>query len=183
MKTVVRWIAQTFPTNLGGNLLRKRLYSRYWGHRNFSIGDNVYISGIRKIKIGESAYISSNVKLCCEGTGEINIGDNFYCNFNCYLSSKDSSITIGNDCLFGPDVYLVNTNHGFKSGSLIREQSEAALPILIGNDVWIGAKSVILANVRIGEGAVIAAGSLVNKDVAAYTIVAGVPAKFLKNRD
>lgn len=183
MKTVVRWVAQMFPADLGGNFLRRRLYSRYWGHKSFSVGNNVYISGIRKIKVGESSHFSSNVKLCCEGTGEINIGRNFFCNFNCYFSSRDSSITIGDDCLFGPDVYLVNTNHGFKSGSLIREQFERASPILIGNDVWIGAKAVILPDVQIGEGAIIAAGSVVNKNVAAYTIVAGVPAKFIKNRD
>ncbi len=54
--------------------------------------------------------------------------------------------------------------------------------VSIGNDVWIGAKSVILPGVTIGDGAVIAAGSIVNKDVAPYSIVAGVPAKFIKTR-
>ena len=55
--------------------------------------------------------------------------------------------------------------------------------IVIGDDVWIGCSSQILSGVTIGNGAVIAAGSLVNKDVAPYSIVAGIPAKFIKYRD
>jgi acetyltransferase-like isoleucine patch superfamily enzyme len=55
-------------------------------------------------------------------------------------------------------------------------------PVVIGSDVWIGARAVVLAGVTIGNGAVIAAGSVVNKDVNDYDIVAGVPARVLGNR-
>ena len=56
-------------------------------------------------------------------------------------------------------------------------------PIVINDDVWIGAGSIILAGVTIGKGAIIAAGAVVNKDVPEYSIVGGVPAKVLKYRD
>ena len=182
MKEVFRWLLRIFPSDLGGNRVRRIVYSKYWGHKNFNIGNNVYITGARKMTIGNGCNFSPNVKLYCAEGGEIHIGENFYCNFNCFLSSYDATISIGNDCLFGPDVYLVNTNHGIDSDTLIREQSMKAGPIQIGNDVWIGAKSVILPNVKIGEGAIIAAGSVVSKNVKPYTIVGGVPARFIKNR-
>lgn len=183
MKIFITWLAKVMPSDLGGKFVRRQIYSRYWGHKNFSVGDGVFISGIRKMQIGESCTISSNVKLSCEGEGKIIIGKNFYCNFNCYFSSRNSSITVGDNCLFGPDVYLVNTNHGAGRTDLIRSQSEVAAPIVIEDDVWIGAKAVILPNVTIGKGAIVAAGSVVNRDVAPYTIVGGVPAKYIKQRN
>jgi acetyltransferase-like isoleucine patch superfamily enzyme len=65
---------------------------------------------------------------------------------------------------------------------LINQQKHTSEPINIGNDVWIGANSTILKGVNIGDGAVIAAGAVVTKDVGAYTIVAGVPARKIGER-
>ena len=64
----------------------------------------------------------------------------------------------------------------------INEQGHNFGNVVIDKNVWIGANTVILGNVKIGEGAIIGAGSLVNKDVNSFTIVGGVPAKIIKKR-
>lgn len=74
--------------------------------------------------------------------------------------------------------YGKNFNNAKYENSPIRNNK----PVVIGNDVWIGAGVIILPGVHIGDGAIIAAGAVVNKDVEAYTIVGGVPAKFIKKR-
>ena len=85
-------------------------------------------------------------------------------------------VTIGDNCLIN--------NHGFYTREMpIKEQDYLDAPIVIGDDVWIGAGAIILAGVTIGRGAIIAAGAVVNKDVPEYAIVGGVPAKILKYRE
>jgi len=179
---ILFWIMRGFPSVLGGNILRKYFYSIYWGHSNFLIPDHVTISGIKKIKIGNSFRVCPYVKLYIEEEGSIIIGDNFFANYNTFIYSRDNIVKIGNDCLIGPDVLIINNNHSLRPDELIRNQENITASIIIGNDVWIGAKSTILPGVVIGDGAVIAAGSIVNKNVEAYSIVGGVPAKFIKYR-
>jgi len=176
------WLMRVFPSVLGGDWLRKQYYSTYWGHKSFRIPADVTIEGIGKITIGKFFRVCPSVKLYIEEEGRIIIGDNFFANYNVFIYSRNNIVTIGNDCLFGPDVLVIDNNHSVGLGQLIREQENTTAPIAIGNDVWIGAKSVILPGTVIGDGAVIAAGSVVNKDVAPYTVVGGVPAKFIKNR-
>ena len=94
------------------------------------------------------------------------------------------AITIGDYVHTGANVMMIAFNHGFYTRDIpTKQQDYLEAPIVIGNDVWIGGGSIILAGVTIGDGAVIAAGAVVNKDVPAYTIVGGVPAKILKNRE
>jgi acetyltransferase-like isoleucine patch superfamily enzyme len=92
-------------------------------------------------------------------------------------------IDIGSNCLLGPYVQIFSENHDISDDMTpIRTQGEVRGRVIIGNDVWIGAGSIVLASVNIGDGAVIAAGSVVTKDVAAFAVVGGVPAKFIKSR-
>ena len=86
-------------------------------------------------------------------------------------------ITIGNGSLIGHHVVLATLNHDLDAD---RRQDLLPKPIHIGERVWIGSGAVILAGVTIGEGAVVAAGAVVTKDVPAYTVVGGVPAKVIK---
>lgn len=79
-------------------------------------------------------------------------------------------------------MFITSDNHGIRRDRLIREQPGDEHDVVIGNDVWIGAYGIVLPGVTIGDGAVIAAGSVVTKDVAPYTIVAGVPAKQIGQR-
>ena len=84
--------------------------------------------------------------------------------------------------MIAPNCMIAGGNHGIVNHGtpMIKQVCSTTGPIIIGNDVWIGANTVVLDGVCIGTGSVIAAGSVVHKDVPPFTIVAGVPAKFLK---
>ena len=126
--------------------------------------------------LGKSTFFSA------EGGGAIVIGKNFSTNINCHINaSVGGEIKIGNDVMLGPNVVLRTANHNFNLKSKpINKQGHNYADITIANNVWIGANVVILSGVKIGEGAVIAAGAVVNKDVAKNTIVGGVPAREIK---
>ncbi len=111
------------------------------------------------------------------------LGDNCHLNRHCYIwAGQKSIIKIGDNFVCGPGVFITSDNHGLKREQLIREQPGTERDVVIGNDVWIGAYGIVLPGITIGDGAVIAAGSVVTKDVDPYTIVAGVPAKPIGQR-
>lgn len=92
-------------------------------------------------------------------------------------------VTIGEGTLVSMKATILSSNHGVPpNGPKIREQPDELLPTKIGSDVWIGANAVILGGVTIGDGAVVAAGAVVTKDVQAGAIVAGVPARLVRKR-
>ena len=97
----------------------------------------------------------------------------------------DNGIKIGNDVVIAKDVSFISTDHGFKDTTKKINEQDYQLglkPLTIGNDVWIGEKVIILKAVTVGDGAVIGAGSVVTKDVPAYAVVAGNPARILSYR-
>lgn len=92
-------------------------------------------------------------------------------------------IDIGADVLIARECLLITRSHIFENrNKTIREQGYTLAPIIIEDDVWLGFRSIVLPGVRIGKGAIVAAGAVVNKDVAPYTVVGGVPAKVIKSR-
>lgn len=112
----------------------------------------------------------------------VTFGDNLIVNRNVSITAR-SRVTIGNNVLFGPNVVINDSNHLFKDRETpINKQGHTAEEIVIEDDVWIASNSVILKGVHIGKGAVVAAGSVVTKDVPPYVVVAGVPARQIKNR-
>ena len=113
----------------------------------------------------------------CDFGDNIHVGDNFYAGYNCTMLDY-AEIRIGNNCLIGPNVGIYTTGHDLDPHA--RYKSGYARPITIGNDVWIGGHSCIMPGVIIGDGAIVAAGSVVTSDVEANTVVGGVPAKFIK---
>jgi len=113
--------------------------------------------------------------------GNISIGDNSMLGQDSIIGST-AEVTIGNDVMMGPEVLIYTSNHGTEWGIPMRLQPLRSAPVHIGNDVWIGARCIVLPAVTIGDGAVIAAGAVVTADVPANAIVGGVPAKTLKYR-
>lgn len=142
------------------------------------------VRGRQLLKVGRHTNIHPTVVI---REGEyITIGEHCLINHNNLLQAGKSqygSITIGDYVHTGVNVAMIAFNHGFYTRfEPIKELDYMDAPIVIEDDVWIGAGSTILAGVTIGKGAIIAAGAVVNKDVPPYTIVGGVPAKVIKER-
>ena len=127
-----------------------------------------------KCRIGNFLMTAGPFYIKCTDKAEITIGDNCFFNHNCSLTAAEN-IVIGNQCMFANNFVVVDHDHDRKDGKILKELVSA--PVKIGNNVWCGANVTVLKGVTIGDGAVIAAGSVVNRDVAAYSVVAGVPAR------
>lgn len=107
----------------------------------------------------------------------ITIGKNVFINACCCFQDQ-GGITLSDGALIGHRVVLATINHGF----LPEERSSCRpAPIVIGRNVWIGSGAVVLPGVTIGENAIVAAGAVVTRDVEAGCIVAGTPARFIRN--
>ncbi len=106
----------------------------------------------------------------------INIGKNVFINSCCHFQDQ-GGITIGDGCLIGHNVTIATLNHDFDPS---KRANITPKSVKIGKNVWIGSDSTILPGIEIGDGAVIGAGSVVTKSVLPNTIVAGCPAKLLR---
>lgn len=105
-------------------------------------------------------------------------GNNCYANFNLTLVD-DGEIFIGDSVMFAPNVVLSTTGHPINP-DLRRKVAQFSIPIVIGNNVWVGANAVILPGVHIGDNAVIGAGSIVTKNIPANVIAVGNPCRVLR---
>lgn len=114
----------------------------------------------------------------CDLGYNIHVGENFYAGFNCTILDM-AEVRIGDNCLIAPNVGIYTAGHSVNP--MDRHKSGFAKPITIGNNVWIGGHCVIVGGVHIGNNSIIAAGSVVTKDVPENTIFAGNPAKKLKD--
>lgn len=113
----------------------------------------------------------------CDLGYNIHVGENFYAGFNCTILDI-AKVTIGDNCLIAPNVGIYTAGHNISP--INRNKTGFGKPITIGDNVWIGGHSVILGGIKIGDNSIIAAGSVVVKDVPKNTIYAGNPAKKIK---
>jgi acetyltransferase-like isoleucine patch superfamily enzyme len=122
----------------------------------------------------------------CDGTtienlDGIELGDRVSINQACYVCGY-GGLTIGNDVMIANGCVLMPPGHRFADLSLpMRDQGVTARPIVIEDDVWIGANAVILGGVRIGRGAIVGAGAVVRRDLPPYALALGNPATILRN--
>jgi acetyltransferase-like isoleucine patch superfamily enzyme len=150
--------------------------------RKFGYYIHDHVAPIARMHIKGNPRIHATASLRCGYN--IYLGKNSHINqYCCVWASENSKIIFGDDVLMGPGVKIFSSNHGMDRTDIpmniqpIREKD-----IEIGNNVWIGANSVIVAGVKIGDGSVIAAGSVVTKDIPDHVIAGGIPAKIIKNR-
>lgn len=125
-------------------------------YQNFEIAP---IGGAKNLTIGAGSFVNSGVRFQCHNDGKINIGKN---------------VLIGPRCQFETLNHEISLNEKGRRPNYFK-------PITVEDCVWIGAKSVVLQGVTIGKGSIVAAGSVVIKDVPPNTLVGGTPAKFIKH--
>jgi acetyltransferase-like isoleucine patch superfamily enzyme len=186
-----------------------RLRGLLRGHSKVYLGTNVKLLHPARLEIGRGASIGDRVSINAFSSNGIQVGEKVTIDVGAQLRASGAirergvgirigsrsaigayniifgqgGVRIGDDCLLGPLVTIVSANHDFGSSTIpIREQSETAAPVEIGNDVWIGANASILAGARIGNGAIVAAGAVVRSEVPPHAIVGGVPAKVIGSR-
>ena len=127
-------------------------------------------------KTGENIYIEPNFR--CDYGYNIRVGENFYANFDCLLLDV-CPITIGNNAMLAPGVHIYTATHPLDPTER-NSGYEYGKPVNIGDNVWIGGRVVICPGVTIGDNVVVAAGSVVTKDVPDNVVVGGNPAKIIK---
>lgn len=138
--------------------------------RSFCVRNFITKCG-NNVNIEKGATISENTV----------IGNNSGIGINAFM---DSGVTIGDNVMMGPECIIYTRNHEFSLVDIpmIKQGFQGIKPVKVDNDVWIGGRVIILPGVHIHKGAIIGAGSVVTKDVPAYTIVAGNPAKKIGSR-
>ena len=131
----------------------------------------------RKFWLGDYSVIES---FCCinNAVGDVIIGDHTRVGLH---NTIIGPVTIGSHVNLAQGITVTALNHNFEESSKrIDEQGVTTKPVIIGNDIWIGANAVLLPGVSIGDHSVVAAGAVVTKDVPPHSLVAGVPAKIIK---
>jgi maltose O-acetyltransferase len=114
----------------------------------------------------------------CDYGAHIHFGSDVFLNFNCVILDP-APVNIGNNVFFGPGVQIYTATHPLDAAER-RSGVESALPVTIGNDVWIGGGAIILPGVSIGFGAVIGAGSVVTRSIPAGVLAAGNPCRVIR---
>jgi len=139
----------------------------------------------RRVTIGEGCSIHAGVSFWThdydQGHGRIVLGRRVTClrgvTFNSY-----ESITVGDDTAFGDGCYVQDNDHGTAPGIPVMRQPSHGTPIAIGEDVWFGARCIVLKGVTIGDHTIVGAGSVVVKSLPADSVAVGVPCRVVKQR-
>ena len=115
------------------------------------------------------------------GGASLEIGDRSGIGVNCRVPYD---VRIGKDVMMGPEVIILGVNHKFDDCNrpMLEQGYFDRRPVLIEDDVWIGTRAIILPGVKLGRGAIVAAGAVVTRDVEDFDIVAGNPARVIRNR-
>jgi len=188
----------TLNTSAKWKRFKAHIYTGYLKRSFFSLGSGTTIDcyaanlkGLSSVKVGERSHLGKNIQLTVWNTNEANrkapvivIGDDCNIRENAHITAINK-IHIGNHLLTGTNILITDNAHGVSEyHQLLLPPSERKLStkgeIRIGNNVWLGNNVCILSGVSIGDGCIIAANSVVTKDIPSFCVAAGVPAKIIK---
>lgn len=159
----IRMLAPLYQTRGRGSKIYCSVRMDTPPYRHFAIGKNSVIESFSCIN---------------NAVGDVIIGDKTRIGLHCTIIGP---VSIGNNVNLAQGIVVTALNHNFSDCTkYIDEQGISTKAVTINNDVWIGANATILPGVTIGKHSVIAAGSVVTKDVPEYTVVGGIPAKIIK---
>jgi len=160
--------------------------SRRFG-RNVFIGDRVTIFQDKDggpVELGDRVHIYDESFIQTGSGGSFKIGDDSHIHPRCQISAYCSKVTIGCEVQIAPNCAFYPYNHSIEPGKIIRKQPLYSRgDIVVGDDAWLGYGVIVLDCVRIGNGAVVGAGSVVTEDIPDGGIAVGVPARVVKMRD
>jgi len=167
----------------GWALLRARWYLRQAN----SIGPKVRVWGRPVVRnwgimhFGERIRLVSTIatlELVASPGGRLEIGSNTFINYGCSIAANQS-VSIGADCSIGTYAIIMDNNfHRLEPDR--RFETPASQPVILEDNVWLGARVIVLPGVRIGTGSVVAAGSVVTRDIPPFTLAAGTPARVIR---
>jgi acetyltransferase-like isoleucine patch superfamily enzyme len=144
------------------------------------IEPGVRIFGPAHVKFGENVYIGHDTFIRAYPQGPLEVGDGCWLGPGCFINSF-GGVTLGKRVGLGPGVKIISSVHkGGEAGVAIIDTPLEAAPVEIGDGADIGAGAILLPGARVGAGAQVGAGAVVNSEVAACSVVAGVPARPLK---
>ena len=157
---------------------------RLGGARGLRLGRGVNIDGPENVSLGDDVSLAGGVFLSATGDqGRVIIGDVTHVDRGSVLYGQ-GGLEIGARCAIAAHTVIYSQTNRFDlapAGEIL-EQGTRYAPVKVGDDVWIGAGAVLIPGVTVGDHAVIAAGAVVTKDVPAWHVAGGVPAKILKDR-
>ena len=152
---------QPFPGFRIGYALRRQVLSRLLARcgQDIVVKSRCYVGNGSRLSVGSRSQLGQNARL-------------------------NGQITIGDDVMMGPDVVMMSTSHDHRDVTLPMNSSPNPLdnPIILGDDIWVGTRAIILPGVEIGSHSIIGAGAVVSKSFPPYSVVGGVPARRIKDR-
>jgi acetyltransferase-like isoleucine patch superfamily enzyme len=163
-----------------GAILDPRAYAhllRIMNYYNYS-----HVRPRRLLSLGRDVALSPNVVFANAARISIGSGSNIGARCTLWAGPSVGRIIIGEHALLGPDVLLTAANYRFNDGSPVTAQPMDEADVVIGRDVWLGAKVVVLPGVTIGDGTIIGAGSVVTKSIGPGLVAVGVPARVVGER-
>lgn len=166
-------------------LVASVLDPRAWAHliKIVNFYNYTHVQPMRQIRLGPKSSISPTAAFA--NAERIEIGARVRIGFRCVIwaGPKNGRVVIGDDVLFGPEVLITAAGYRYNDGTPVTEQAMDEADVVIGNDVWLGARSVILPGARIGDGAIIGAHSVVRGEIPAYGIAVGAPVRVVSRRE